>query len=48
MGLNLLGDTVSKLGRPAELGFVNVRCGVTCTYVHATMKLTTPDYTGPL
>lgn len=34
MGLDLLGDTISKLGRPAELGLVNVGCWVTCTDIH--------------
>ena len=37
MGLDLLGDTVGKLGRPAELALVNVSCWVTCAYRHASL-----------
>ena len=39
MGLDLLGDTVGKLGRPAELALVNVSCWVTCAYRHASLEL---------
>lgn len=35
MGLDLLGDTVSKLGRPAELALVNVGRWVTCADRHS-------------
>lgn len=36
MCLDLLGDAVSKLSRPAELALVNVGCWVTCRHTRNT------------